>query len=315
MKLSFLHLVSCICTLMAATGERGAAERAYIFSLYIQEEIYDDPRTQGAIASGCVGTRTGVLGQLNRCTFRELCEYLWAPSFPGQERPDITRAVWQPFTMEIADQYFRNGQRVSEPILRILGQVSINGVRRDWYMGLLNGPNLLPGVIDHPNEYYRAARELGEWDMQARRAISDRIGSGTLTAAEEARFNNWRRESEYALELIVGLREKKIYQSITRAMARPQYFGHRIETQLNLAYQHIRYIGRFPMPDREGTITQYTDQFGGGNAGRAAAAAAYDQAMNAISATEESKSHFEAIASWRHSRVQLRACGFYVWWR
>ncbi|KAJ0416459.1 hypothetical protein BJY00DRAFT_316841 [Aspergillus carlsbadensis] len=315
MKLSFLYLVSCICTLVAATGERGAAERVYIFSLYIQEEIYDDPRTQGAVATGCVGTRTGVLGQLNRCTFRELCEYLWAPSFPGQERPDITRTVWAPFTMDTADRYFQNLQRVSEPLLRILGGVSLDGRRRDYYMGLINGPNLLPGVTSAASEYYRVARELGEWDMQARRAISDRIGSGTLTAAEEARFDNWRRESEYALELIVGLREKRIYHSIIQAMARTQYFGHQIETQLNRAYQHIRYIRTFPMPDREATITRYTAEFGGGNAGRAAAAAAYDDAMNAVSATEESKSHFQAIAGWRHSRVQLRACGFYQWWR
>ncbi|KAL2813997.1 hypothetical protein BJX63DRAFT_431633 [Aspergillus granulosus] len=213
--------------------------------------------------------------------------------------------------METADTIFRQGRRVSEPIMRAITDVAIGDVRSGWYTGFINGANLLPGVGQDSDEFYRVARELSQWDMQSRLAISDQINAGTLTAAQEARFNNWRKESQYALELVVGLRERNINRVIIRAMARAENFGHAIHTQQNTGYQHIKYIGAFPVPDREATITQYTGLFGGGNAGREAAAAAYDEAMNAINADEESRRHWLAIASWRHSRVRMAGCGFY----
>jgi hypothetical protein len=71
-----------------------------------------------------VGTRTGLRGQSSQCTLRELCNYLWAPTRPGDQRPDITRTTWGRFTMEIADTIFRQGHTVSERKVR-LGYVHI----------------------------------------------------------------------------------------------------------------------------------------------------------------------------------------------
>ncbi|CEL01057.1 hypothetical protein ASPCAL00649 [Aspergillus calidoustus] len=80
--------------------------------------------------------------------------------------------------MEIADTIFRQGHTVSE--------------RKT---GFINVANLLPCVGQDADEFYRIARELSQWDMQARLAIRDRINAGTMSAEQEARFNNWRKES------------------------------------------------------------------------------------------------------------------------
>jgi hypothetical protein len=76
------------------------------------EEIFEDPSREGGIASECVGTRTGLRGQPNQCSLRELCEYLWVPTH-GEEETDRTRTNWIPFTEAIADKMWSKTQKTS----------------------------------------------------------------------------------------------------------------------------------------------------------------------------------------------------------
>ncbi|KAH8894677.1 hypothetical protein GQ53DRAFT_821039 [Thozetella sp. PMI_491] len=72
-------LLSCLWLLAPLTEafkERGGAERYLMWLTYIAEEIFEDGKSY-TIATGCVGTRTGLRGQLNRCDLIEFCNHIW----------------------------------------------------------------------------------------------------------------------------------------------------------------------------------------------------------------------------------------------
>ncbi|RYP87129.1 hypothetical protein DL769_000588 [Monosporascus sp. CRB-8-3] len=72
--------------IVAGFGERGAAERALYWSTYVSEEIFENAADR-EIAAGCVGSRTGLRGQRNRCDLLEFLDYIWAPADGNDLRP------------------------------------------------------------------------------------------------------------------------------------------------------------------------------------------------------------------------------------
>lgn len=57
--------------------------------MYLSEEIFDDSaKDLRGIATGCVGTRTGIRGQAKRCNIMEFCQYLWTETEATMSKPD-----------------------------------------------------------------------------------------------------------------------------------------------------------------------------------------------------------------------------------
>jgi hypothetical protein len=133
----------------------------------------------------------------------------------------------------------------------------------------------MPGFSLDQREYYRATRELGDWALQAQRAITREMEHGGLSEAQMKAFTNWRKESDQAIRLVTGLRERKIAQHVIDLMAPGGFFGHPIETKESPFYKDFQLIKESQEPNQEETIRADARDFGG----REAAAAAYDDAM------------------------------------
>ncbi|KAH8896258.1 hypothetical protein GQ53DRAFT_743539 [Thozetella sp. PMI_491] len=79
MKLSSVLLLTTGLVAEVAATDRGAAERALIWSAYLMDEVFTDS-SQWTIAADCVpkgAGRTGLRGQTGRCTFLDLLEHIW----------------------------------------------------------------------------------------------------------------------------------------------------------------------------------------------------------------------------------------------
>ncbi len=70
-----------------------------IWSTYLLEEAFDDS-SKWTVATDCIGTRTGLRGQLHRCNLAELVDHLWYPTSDAKgkvldpSRPDKVTTVW-----------------------------------------------------------------------------------------------------------------------------------------------------------------------------------------------------------------------------
>ncbi|KAL6230235.1 hypothetical protein BDW75DRAFT_248859 [Aspergillus navahoensis] len=310
MRFAIVYLLLSFCASIAATGIRGSAERAFIFTIYMQEEIYDDPAKEGGIASGCVGSRTGLRGQKSRCTLRELCEHIWAPTNEHNTKPDRTKMEWPTWNAAKAEEVWNKKEiTVAEAMTLVLEDVNEKGTEKTpkdvYYNGFWDPSKLLPGFTSAPSEYYRAARELGDWQAKAKKAIDTRIAAGTLTAKQMKLFQNWSLESERAVKLLLGLRLKDLNEFVIKQMRRPVYFGRPIAKTSTTGYEEFKSMADAVQPDRGGTIVTYELEYPGG---REQLIKDYDAALKKISRTQDNRAHRKAVKSWELSRNRIMGC-------
>ncbi|KAL2823962.1 ankyrin repeat-containing domain protein [Aspergillus pseudoustus] len=305
MKLALVHLLSSLCATAIATGIRGSAER-----IYMQEEIFEDPARDGGIASGCVGTRRGLRGQVGRCTLRQLCEYIWAPTNENSQRPDPAKMIWPRWDENSPNRVWRKNEiSVSEAITRVVEGVEERPKRGRkkgvYYNGFWDASRVLPGFGTEPSEYYRAARELGDWEMAARKEINKQLKRTTLTQRQKSAFRNWNRESQRAVKLVVGLRKRDLNEFTIKQMRRAGYFGRPIAITPTTGFEGFRFMRGAKEPDRGGTIVAYELQYPGG---RDQVIMDYDAAMDRISQTNNNMAHRYALSSWEFSRNRIVGC-------
>ncbi|KAL4861962.1 hypothetical protein BDV12DRAFT_190739 [Aspergillus spectabilis] len=299
MRFAIVYLLLSFCASIAATGIRGSAERAFIFTICMQEEIYDDPAKEGGIASGCVGSRTGLRGQKSRCTLRELCEHIWAPTNEHNTKPDRTKMEWSTWNAAKADELWNKKEiTVAEAMTTVVEDVNEKGKKK-------TSKDLLPGFTSASSEYYRAARELGDWQAKAKKAIDTRIAAGTLTANQMKLFQNWSLESERAVKLLLGLRLKDLNEFVIKQMRRPVYSGRPIEKTSTTGYEEFKKMADAVQPDRGGTIVTYELNYPGG---REQLIKDYDAAMRKISRTQDNRAHRKAVKNWELSRNRIMGC-------
>ncbi|KAL2860832.1 ankyrin repeat domain-containing protein [Aspergillus lucknowensis] len=306
MKLAIVYLLFSFCATLTATGIRGSAER-----IYMQEEIFTDPAKDGGIATGCVGSRTGLRGQKQRCTLRELCEYIWAPTGDYNTKPDPSKMLWPTWNDARADKVWSEWGEGDRTVAEVIAQVVEDADEKDrkgkkgvYYNGFWDTSKVLPGFSDKPSEYYRAARELGDWQVAARKAIEKQLEGNALTAEQKKRFQNWNMESERALKLVLGLRSMNLNEFVIKQMRRANYFGQPIARTPMTGYEEFEKMKGAMQPDRGGTIVTYEFDYPGG---RDKVIQDYDAAMSKILKTPDNKAHRKAVTNWAHSYNRVRA--------
>jgi hypothetical protein len=284
-------------------------DRAFIFSIYMQEEIFDDPGKDGGIATGCVGSRTGLRGQPNRCTLRELCEYIWAPTNQHNTKPDPAKMSWPSWSAAAADDIWSEGKKtVAEAMALVVEDVDEKdrkGKKGVYYNGYWDASKVLPGFSATASEYYRAARELGDWQVAASKAIEAQLGGNGLNPDQKRLFKNWNMESERAVKLLLGLRLKDLNEFVIKQMRRPVYFGRPIAKTSTTGYEEFEKMADAVQPDRGGTIVTYELKYPGG---REQLIKDYDAAMKKISRTQDNRAHRKAVKNWELSRNRIMGC-------
>ncbi|KAL3447433.1 ankyrin repeat-containing domain protein [Aspergillus insuetus] len=208
----------------------------------MQEDIFEDPWTKGGIASGCV----------------EFCEYIWVRTKDNELEPDPKRTKWTPWTDDSADKAWKKNTIVSERMTTI-----ING--NSFTRGSYDAAKVLPGFSTEPEEYYKLARELGDWEVSAYKQIEKELAHSRskLTDEQKQRFRNWNMESPRAAKLVVTLREAEINRVTLLELAKDSYFGRPVVLKKNTAYSEFDIIRTFEIPDREATIAKYASEMGG----------------------------------------------------
>ncbi|KAL4820369.1 ankyrin repeat-containing domain protein [Aspergillus spinulosporus] len=303
MKLALIYLLLSLCAAVTATGIRGSAER-----IYMQEEIFENPAIDGGIATGCVGTRKGLRGQEKRCTLRELCEYIWAPTDKYNERPDPAKMSWPEWGEDSPDRVRKENKRtVSEAMTNVVEGVDEKprrGPKGVYYNGFWDASRVLPGFDSKPSEYYRAARALRDWEMAARKAINAQLEGEALSEKQKTAFRNWNMESQRAVKLVVGLRLKDLNKFIVKQMGKQKYFGRPIAKTSITGYEELALMKGAVQPDRGGIIVKYELEY---PRGRDKLIKDYDAAMSKISKTKDNKTHRKAVQSWEFSRNRMLA--------
>lgn len=257
-----------------------------------------------SVATGCVGSRTGLRGQENRCTLKELCEHLWAPT-KGDTEPDKTATKWQAPATDLSKFDAKRGVNAVKSVTtpqsvwdkKAEKYVTKNVALSPGYTGFTNVGNLVNGATD----YYTVNSKVGEYALKARHEyenIKDSLANG-----EKKAFAKWNSENQVAINQVIGLREKEIAKNVILEMAKPKYFGKPLKTKLNTTWQSNPDIKSFPEADREETIKAYASDFEGEDK----AATAYDRAFNQLSETSEAKLHAKAINDFKNAK-QIMGC-------
>ncbi|RJE19097.1 hypothetical protein PHISCL_08565 [Aspergillus sclerotialis] len=298
MRLSFVILFSLLYSYATATAIRGAAERVWYFTTYLAEEIYMDGNDR-SIATGCVGTRTGLRGQANRCTLKELCEHLWAPT-DGDTEPDKTATKWQGPATDLSKFDAQRGVNAVKSVTTrqevwdkkagkyVMKNVALN----PGYTGFTNIGNLVSGATD----YYTVNSKVGEYALKAREEYEKVKDS--LTSGEKKAFAKWNSENKVAINQVIGLRQKEIAKNVILEMAKPTYFGRPLKTKTNKTWENNPDIKSFEEADREETIKAYASEFGGEDK----AATAYDDAFKKLSDTPSAELHAKAINDFKNAK-------------
>lgn len=193
-------------------GDRGASERyanifvtinkltdhnlrAMLWSEYLAEEIFTD-KDDWTIAKECTGTRTGLRGQTNRCSFVEFLEHLWTPtenSVNGNvldpHMPDKTKYLWdidldkvetmnQEKIAKGIENIYERGQREKKPKLDADGNIIFKppNAQGKKYPELVEtdnfkrGPKLKPGFtgwlnvanLNGGSDFFSSIKEAGK---------------------------------------------------------------------------------------------------------------------------------------------------------
>lgn len=120
--------------------------RAIYFTTYLQEEIYGNDISKMQVAPTCSGTRTGLRGQVGRCTLEEFCDYIWKQT--GKDTHPKGRAIWPPAAKDLdklnAESITRLvDQQIKEYDAKKKKNVAIKGL---GYTGNSDGGKLMPNA-------------------------------------------------------------------------------------------------------------------------------------------------------------------------
>lgn len=172
--------------------------RAYFYSVYIMEEAAFEDTAQMTIATGCVGERTGLRGQLNRCLFSEFVDFLWAPEkgktastkpnpawviWGNAEKKDLSNEDLSKITAEKLKGWIQmvNYQNVPDPTT---GKITKQNLPGAGYTGYMNTKKMIPSAVD----YYDGLKKAGIAAWRAKEAY--RLDE-TLSAADRKKWDVW----------------------------------------------------------------------------------------------------------------------------
>jgi hypothetical protein len=178
---------------------------AFFYSAYIMEELgYPKDTGRMTIATGCVGTRTGLREQPNRCLFSEFIDYLWSrENVPHpQSKPDPKLVLWgnaadatklKDATISTMTNWV-SGVKNTKVIDPATGEPALNDPTKPYsfklvkipepgYTGLLDSSKL----VASPADYYDAIYKVGVSAWNAK----DAYLKDTSIDVEERKNNVW----------------------------------------------------------------------------------------------------------------------------
>jgi hypothetical protein len=168
---------------------------------------------------------------------------------------------WPSWSAAAADDIWSKGERtVAEAMALVVEGVdekNCKGKKGVYYNGYWDASKVLPGFSATASEYYRAARELGDAQVAARKAIEAQLGGNGLNPGQKRLFKNWNMEGERAMKLVAGLRRKGLNEFVIKQMRRPLYFGRPIAKTSTAGYEEFKSMVDAVQPDRGGTIVTY----------------------------------------------------------
>ncbi|KAJ5364021.1 uncharacterized protein N7496_009734 [Penicillium cataractarum] len=187
---------------------RGAAERAFFYSVYIMEELaYPDDLGRMTIAKNCMGTRQGLRGQANRCFLSEFIDFLWSPE-PGKDatsKPDADLVNWK--SAKTGDLTKGEITTMTSWITQILntkvrdpltGEIVLNNPSEPWnfklekipepgYTGFLATKKLFPDAED----YYDGISKAGKAGWDAKKAYAEDKSLESVDAKTKTEWDEW----------------------------------------------------------------------------------------------------------------------------
>ncbi|KAJ5185310.1 hypothetical protein N7491_006819 [Penicillium cf. griseofulvum] len=221
MKLSHIVTVSALIAGASARGIRGASERAFYFSTYVSEEIFTDA-SKRTVATGCVGTRTGLRNQPNRCTFMEFCDHLWheteinANTHEMDKRPDITKTYMGNVIDKNKNSLLNYGAvAMRQGILNLrmnLPDGSTANVPKWGYTGDLNVANLVDGGTA-ANYFDKVGQEFAERYWKAKLEfdeVAEKTGADKLDDDLKQLFKTWNNHAVESSKMSYAYREKEL---------------------------------------------------------------------------------------------------------
>lgn len=198
------------------------------------EEIHEtgtgDNKYQFTVASGCQGTRTGLRGQPNRCTLKELCEHLWMQSSwevaqlgedgkplkdsnnkiitveKSDTRPDPDKTGWTANAKEPNGLLKLDVNKMMQAILNVMDPSINKKLAQKGYYGNLNVANAIKGATDYYATMADFGRNTWKFREEALKVESE------LTPAVKKRFTTWYDYADTAAKVVVDLRLKDKYK-------------------------------------------------------------------------------------------------------
>jgi hypothetical protein len=178
----------------------------------MEEAAFEDT-AQMTIATGCMGKRTGLRGQLNRCLFSEFVDFLWAPEkgkspstkpnpawvvWGNAQRKDFSNENLSKITAEKMKSWLQmvNYQDVPDPTT---GKITREKLPGAGYTGYMDTKKMIPTAVDYPDGIRKAG--ISAW--RAKEAYRQ---DTTLSAADRQKWNMWGDRCSDAAALATNLR-------------------------------------------------------------------------------------------------------------
>ncbi|KAL2814001.1 hypothetical protein BJX63DRAFT_431636 [Aspergillus granulosus] len=310
MKLAPLLFLSCIFSNVAGFHIRGAAERAWYFTIYLQEEIYENPDDR-QIATGCVGSRDGLRGQANRCTLHH-SKMIWEKVANQLGRLTAYQATAAIKGVKINRPMIN--PKTNKPMKDKNGNIKTRNAVTAAYTGKVHGANLLPkaGIdMTDDKEYYRMVKVVGDAGAKVQHEVNLQLESSDskLDDNQKAQFERWKAQGLWAIEQVVGMRQAKIQENIIEEMKKPIYFGHDPVTDPNNEWRdkeffNVGHSGVFDEVSTEKTFKKYEGLFGGLDQVKTA----WKDAFAQLSATNQAKAHLATYEAFVYSHNTMKKC-------
>ncbi|KAL8285041.1 hypothetical protein RB597_002226 [Gaeumannomyces tritici] len=160
-----------------AYGPRGAAERAFYYSVYLMEEIRGFQGLGGEyrLASGCVRTRVGLAGQLKRCNLAEFLDHIWratptktaAGTAVLDTKPDMSKIQWPTGKGPAKTGSVTTVAAIYKHVMK----AKIGGAH------ITNGGASTAG----PDDFYSSLEKTGQLGAQLANDWEDAIAKGVIT--------------------------------------------------------------------------------------------------------------------------------------
>lgn len=237
------------------------------FADYIAEEVFNEDGHTYKTAPGCVGTRTGLRGQKNRCSLVEFLDHVWhSTELPVQnfvtgadgkpklqnigrkedERPDkaaADKAIGKKAQDVLSSDLTKMAERINsyntKPVRGPMDVAKPSG----GYTGNLDMSKVYNGYA--PDEFYRGLRDSGAYRKQVAQEIEDRIKEDEKKPENERKFTNsqkkqlrrWADEGKFGAEYDYELRIRDAREfelnpqkdGPNNAKSLSDLFGHEVE--------------------------------------------------------------------------------------